>query len=36
MVLLFSTIMTLPFCQKTKDNLFPKNTLKDEKDGIHP
>ena len=32
----------LPFCQKSKDDLFPKNTRKDdisgitEKDDIHP
>ena len=34
--------MKLPFCQKSKDDLFPKNTPKDdisgitEKDDIHP
>ena len=28
MVFLFSTIMKLPFFQKSKDYLFPKNTLK--------
>ena len=27
MVFLFSTNMKLPFCQKCKDDLFPKNTL---------
>ena len=41
-VFLFPTNMKLHFCQKTKDDLFPKNTLKDyisditEKDDIHP
>ena len=39
---LFSTNIKLPFCQKSKDDLFPKNTPKDdifgitEKDDIHP
>ena len=39
---LFPTNMKLHFCQKSKDNLFPRNTLKDyisaitEKDDIHP
>ena len=34
--------MKLPFCQKSKDNLFPKNASKDdissitEKDDFHP
>ena len=42
MVFLFPTNMKLPFCQKSKDDLFPKNTPKDdisgitEKDDIHP
>ena len=42
MVYFFPTNMKLHFCQKIKDNLFPKNTLKDnisgitEKDGFHP
>ena len=42
MVFLFPTNMKLPFCQKSKDDLFPKNTPKDgisgitEKDGTHP
>ena len=41
-VFLFPTNMKLPFCQKSKDDLFPKNTRKDdisgitEKYGIHP
>ena len=41
-VFLFPTNMKLPFCQKSKDDLFPKNTPKDdisritEKDDIHP
>ena len=41
-VFLFPTNMKLPFCQKSKDDLFPKNTPKDdissitEKDIIHP
>ena len=41
-VFLFPTNMTLPFCQKSKDDLFSKNTRKDdisgitEKDHIHP
>ena len=42
MVFLFPTNMKLPFCQKSKDDLFPKNTPKDdisgitEKDDIYP
>ena len=42
MVFLFPTNMKIPFCQKSKDGLFPKNAPKDdisginEKDGIHP
>ena len=42
MVFLFPTNMNLPFCQKSKDDLFLKNTPKDdisgiaEKDDIHP
>ena len=42
MVFLFPTNMKLPFCQKSKDDLFPKNAPKDdissvtEKDGFHP
>ena len=42
MVFLFHTNMKLPFCQKSKDDLFLKNTTKDdisgitEKDFIHP
>ena len=38
----FPINMKLPFCQKSKDDLFPKNTPKDdisgitEKDDIHP
>ena len=41
-VFLFSTNMKLLFCQKRKDDLFPKNTPKDGisgitgKDDIHP
>ena len=41
-VFLYSTNMKLPFCQKSKDDLFPKNTCKDdishitEKDDIYP
>ena len=41
-VFLFPTNIKLLFCQKTKDDLFPKNTLKDyisgitEKNDIHP
>ena len=41
-VFLFPSRMKLPFCQKSKDDLFPKNTPKDdissitEKDDIHP
>ena len=40
-VFLFPTNMKLPFCQKSKDDLFPKNAPKDdisditEKDNIH-
>ena len=40
-VFLFPTNMKLPICQKSKDDLFPKNTPKDhisgitEKDDIH-
>ena len=30
MVLLFPTNMKLPFCQKSKDSIFPKNTSKDD------
>ena len=42
MVFLFPTNMKLPFCQKSKDDLFPKNIPKydisgiTEKDNIHP
>ena len=42
MEFLFPTNMKLPFCQKSKDDLFPKNAPKDdisnitEKDDIHP
>ena len=42
MVFLFPTNIKLPFCQKSKDDLFPKNTPKDgisgitEKDVINP
>ena len=42
MVFLFPTNMILPFCQEGKDDLLPKNSLKDdivgiiEKDDIHP
>ena len=42
MVFLFPTNMILSFCQKSKDELLPKNTLEDdisaiiEKDDIHP
>ena len=38
----FPTNMKLPFCQKRKDDLFPKNSPKDdifgitEKDDVHP
>ena len=38
---LFHTNMIVPFCQKSKDDLLPKNTLKNdissiiEKDDIH-
>ena len=41
-VFLFPTNMKLPFCQKSKNDLFPKNARKDdisginEKDDIHP
>ena len=41
-VFLFPTNMKLPFCQKSKDDLFLKNALNDdissitEKDDIHP
>ena len=41
-VFLFPTNMKLPICQKSKDDVFPKNTPKDdiygitEKNGIHP
>ena len=30
MVFVFPTNMKLPFCQKSKDHLFPKNTPKDD------
>ena len=42
MAFLFPTNMIWPSCQKSKDDLLPKNTLKDdisgiiEKDDIHP
>ena len=42
MVFLFPTNMNCSFCQKSKDDLFPKNIPKDdisgitEKDDIHP
>ena len=42
MVLPFPTNMKLPFCQKIKDDLLPKNALKDDifgitvKDDPHP
>ena len=42
MVFPFPTNMILPFCQESKVDLLPKNTLKDdisgliEKDNIHP
>ena len=42
MVFLFPTNVKLPLCQKSKDDLFPKNAPKDdipnitEKDDIHP
>ena len=42
MVFLFPTNMILPFCQKSKDDLLPKNTRKHDisgiiwKDDIHP
>ena len=41
-VFLFPTNMKLPICQKSKDDVFPKNTPKDgisgitEKDDIYP
>ena len=41
-VFLFPTNMKLLFCQKSKDDLFPKNAPKDDisgitgKEGIHP
>ena len=41
-VFLFPANIKLPFCQKSKDDSFPKNTPKDgnssitEKDDIHP
>ena len=41
-VFLLPTNMKLPFCQKSKDDLFPQNAPKDdisritEKDDIHP
>ena len=34
MVFLFPTKMILPFCQKSKDDLLPKNTIKDDISGI--
>ena len=42
MVFISPINMILPFCQKSKDNLLPKNILKDgisgiiEKDDVHP
>ena len=42
MVFFFPTNIKLPFCQKSKDDLFQKNTSEDgisaitEKDDIHP
>ena len=33
-VFLFPTNMKLPFCQKSKDDLFPKNAPKDDISGI--
>ena len=42
MLFFFPTNMKLPFCQKSKDDIFPKNTPKDDissiikKDNIHP
>ena len=30
LVFLFPTNMKFPFCQKSKDDLFPKNTPKDD------
>ena len=42
MVFLSPANIKLPFCQKSKDDLFPKNTTEDdissitEKDDIHP
>ena len=41
-IFLFPTNMKLPFSQKSKDDLFPQNTSKDDisgitkKDNIHP
>ena len=41
-VFLFPTNMKLPFCQRSKDDLFPKHSRKDdisgitEKDDIYP
>ena len=34
MAFLFPTNMILPFCQKSKDNLLPKNTLNPNKAGL--
>ena len=34
MVFLFPTNMKLTFCQKSKDDLFPKNAPKDDISGI--
>ena len=34
MVFLFPTNMTLHFCQKSKDHIFPENALKDDISGI--
>ena len=34
MVFLFPTNIKLPFCQKSKDDLFPKNKPKDDISGI--
>ena len=34
MVFLFPTNMILPFCQKSKDDLLPKNTRKHDISGI--
>ena len=33
-VFLFPTNMKLPFCQKSKDDLSPKNAPKDDSSGI--